>query len=106
MDVPNGCRGSNIRMVTLFDWLNKEPSNLIKGWFVMENTDYKTSYIYGEKVICMSPSVVKLMEVYVTYIRGYFQPNETEKDNRKRYTRRFLFGFIFLLKKVIFLNIS
>ena len=58
----NYLRASNLMNITLADVISMKPYNEIDGAHVITNTKYKTSMIYGAKMILISATHAEQIE--------------------------------------------
>ena len=75
----NCLRASNLMTTTLEDVRKIIPHNEINGAHVLKNDKYKTSMLYGAKIIL-------LLKLYIQNLRPFIT-----KDDKKHASKRFLF---------------
>ena len=67
--IVNCLRASNLINMTIHDFRQAKRDNKIQGAYRSYNNKYKTSLLYGEKVILVSDSLYNQMKMYITYVR-------------------------------------
>ena len=65
----NCLRAPNLINMTIHDFRQAKRDNKIQGAYRSYNNKYKTSLLYGEKVILVSDSLYNQMKMYITYVR-------------------------------------
>ena len=68
--IMNGLRSSNIIELRVDDILEATRSEDYPGYMVFVNSTYKTSTIYGEKVLVLPDSIFVHMKTYVDHLRS------------------------------------
>ena len=69
LTIMNGLRSSNIIELRVADVEEAEKSEEYPGYMVFRNSLYKTSTIYGEKVIVLPDNIFKHLKFYIKYVR-------------------------------------
>ena len=82
----NCLRVSNLMNITLADISRMKLHNEIDGAHVITNTKYKTSMIYGAKIILISATHAEQIQLYIEHLRPF-----VSKDDQKDESQRFLF---------------
>ena len=82
----NCLRASNLMNITLADVSSMKPHNEIDGAHVITNTKYKTSMIYGAKMILISATHAEQIELCIEHLHPF-----VSKDDQKDTSQRFLF---------------
>ena len=74
----NCFRASNLMNITLADISRMKPHNEIDGAHVITNTKYKTSMIYGAKMILINATHAEQIRLYIEHLRPF-----VSKDDQK-----------------------
>ena len=67
--IVNCLRASNLMNMTIYDFQQAKSDAEIKGAYRFYNNKYKTSLVYGEKVILVSESLYDQIKTFITYVR-------------------------------------
>ena len=67
--IVNCLRASNLINMTIHDFQQAKKDNEIQGAYRFYNNKYKTSLVYGEKVILVSDTLHDQMNSYITHVR-------------------------------------
>ena len=81
----NCLRASTLMNITLADISRMNPHNEIDGAHVITNTKYKTSMIYGAKIILISTTHAEQIQLCIEHLRPF-----VSKDDQKDESQRFL----------------
>ena len=82
----NCLRVSNLMNIILADISRMKLHNEIDGAHVITNTKYKTSMIYGSKIILISATHAEQIQLYIEHLHP-----SVSKDDQKDESQRFLF---------------
>ena len=74
----NCLRASTLMNITLADISRMNPHNEIDGAHVITNTKYKTSMIYGAKMILINATHAEQIRLYIEHLRPF-----VSKDDQK-----------------------
>ena len=72
----NCFRASNLMNITLADISRMKPHNEIDGAHVITNTKYKTSMIYGAKIILISTTHVEQIQLCIEHLRPFVSKDD------------------------------
>ena len=82
----NCLRASNLMTITIEDVRKIIPHNEIDGAHVLKNDKYKTSMLYGAKIILLSETHLQQIKLYIQNLRPFIT-----NDYKKHASQRFLF---------------
>ena len=82
----NCLRASDLESITLEDVGKIKPNDKIDRTHVLKNKKYKTSMLYGAKIILLSQTHLQKIKFYIENIRPY-----VTKDDKKHPSQRCLF---------------
>ena len=74
--IMNGLRASNIRELRIRDVFDASTNLEYPGYKVFVNSTYKTSTIYGEKVIALPVNIFKHLEFYIQQLLPILNPSD------------------------------
>ena len=80
--VLNAARSSNLCNITLKEFNNAYDDKEYKSK-VMKNANYKTSLIYGGKLIVLNKDIHTLLKQYIDYYRPKIIEDAIEDDNKR-----------------------
>ena len=80
----NCLRSSNLMNVMVYDFENAKKHEEIQGSYTFSNTKYKTSLIYGTKIILVSTAVYNQLKLFIKLIRPILI-NDESKSSKLRY---------------------
>ena len=69
MSLANAVRASNIMNITIYDFQKARQDKEILKCKVIESKNYKTSLLYGTKVIACSEDLYRRMTLYIEHAR-------------------------------------
>ena len=75
----NACRSSNMLNMTLADVENALPDEKFLGAMVLRNKKYKTSMLYGDKIIVIPKDIFDLLKKYIKYVRPLLLQNKKDE---------------------------
>ena len=76
--VTNCLRSSNLMNVTIHDFEQAKKHEEIENAYTFTSTKYKTSLVYGAKIILVSRAVYMQLKIYVKMIRPILIEDETK----------------------------